>query len=142
MIGGITEPSRETLAELNRILGEGKYAISYARESAGLRTLVRTHDRPAREWSTVFAPGDSEPALAAVWQEFLSRIERSEGKRVSMEAGGAEESRGEVADDVPPGPPKPTPPVPDREPEPEPPPSDAPQPPESEEGGKKKRPWF
>jgi hypothetical protein len=170
MIGGIQEPTRETLDELNRILGEGKYAISYARESAGLRTIVRTHERPAREWSTQFAPGDTSESVAATWQEFTSRIEKSEGTRVAAETGGteaprivagagmeatsntfeagggsAEESRAETADDVPtPSPaPSPAPSIeegPPGEEVPEPPPQ--PLTGESAPAEHQKRKWF
>lgn len=101
MIGGIQEPERMVLDELNRILGEGTYAISYAHDSAGLRTIVRTHDRPAREWSTQFGPSLAPEQSAAVWQEFLQRIARSEGKLEAAPGGGgsAEESRAETIPD-------------------------------------------
>lgn len=75
MIGIDQEPKREALDALDRILGAGTYAISYAEESAGVRAIVRTHERPARQWSAHFSPNITPDDVRDVWAALVLKIE-------------------------------------------------------------------
>jgi hypothetical protein len=80
MIGIDQEPNRETLAALNGALGEGNYQVQYEQTEHGVRAIVRTHEKPPRTWNTRFAAGLAREQVDAVWQEFASRISKSNGK--------------------------------------------------------------
>lgn len=75
MIGIDQEPKREALDSLDRLLGAGTYAISYAEESAGVRAIVRTHERPARQWSAHFPPNLTTDDVRDVWAALVLKIE-------------------------------------------------------------------
>lgn len=75
MIGIDQEPKREALDGLDRILGAGTYAISYAEESAGVRAIVRTHERPPRQWSAHFPPNITPDDVRDVWAALVLKIE-------------------------------------------------------------------
>lgn len=80
MIGIDQEPNREALAALNAALGEGNYQIQYEQAENGVIGIVRTHETPSRTWKTRFSPGLAPEQVAAVWQEFSSRINKSFGE--------------------------------------------------------------
>lgn len=81
----------ETLEALNRTLGKDRYHFISIDEAAGERVIVRTIERPGREWSAQFARGLTVEQKAAVWQEFVARVAGSPGNPVDAPPGPAGE---------------------------------------------------
>lgn len=72
----VSQPPAEAVSTLDRILGKDAYAIEYRGEKEGGLVVVRTTEQTPRAWTTRIGPGELHPVqLAAIWQEFTSRIE-------------------------------------------------------------------